>query len=76
MPLVPPVTSAWRPDMSNMELIHSGYLIGQADGPPSFPYKRHLPQGPLVRKGLSLCRRPSQPKIAFAIGFDKILYNQ
>jgi hypothetical protein len=58
-----------------MELIHSGYLIGQADGPPSFPYKRHLPQGPLVRKGLSLCGNPTRPKIAFATAFPKIPCN-
>jgi hypothetical protein len=28
MPLVPPVTSARRPDMSNMELIRFRYFVG------------------------------------------------
>ena len=52
MPLVAPVTNAWRPDMSNMELIRFCCFVGWADCQSSSPGKTHLPQRAFVRKGL------------------------
>jgi hypothetical protein len=58
-----------------MELIHSGYLVDRADGPPSFPYKTFTPEAASPQRFEPL-PGSNTAKIAVARAFHKILCNK